>query len=113
MEKVKMFSAILDSLAEEVVFVDTDHVIRYMNPAGKKHYSPRGAVVGKSLLACHNENSVALLKNLMAQLQAGAEEMIFTDDEKHRVYMRAVRDEAGKLVGYYERYAPPGENPGK
>ncbi|MFH1689898.1 MAG: hypothetical protein ABIE42_06630 [Candidatus Eisenbacteria bacterium] len=26
------------------------------------------------------------------------------DSEEKRIYMRAVRDESGELVGYYERY---------
>ena len=32
---------------------------------------------------------------------------MITDSPKHRVYMRAVRDEDGKVIGYYERYDPP------
>jgi nitrogen-specific signal transduction histidine kinase len=43
MEKTLMLSLILDSLQEEVVFVDTNHVIRYMNSAGKRHYARFGA----------------------------------------------------------------------
>ena len=107
MDQIEMLSAILDSLTEEVVFVDTEHIIRYMNPAGKKHYGPRGAAVGKDLFTCHKEQSKALIRKLLSQLQAGAEEINFTDNEKHRVYMRAVRDTSGKLIGYYERYASP------
>ncbi len=34
---------------------------------------------------------------------------MITDDEKHRIYMRAVRNEQGELLGYYERYEPPRE----
>jgi DUF438 domain-containing protein len=106
-DQIEMFSAILDSLTEEIVFTDTNHIIRYMNPAGKKHYESRGAAVGKDLFACHNEQSKALINRLLAQLQSGAEEVIFTDNEKHRVYMRAVRDGSGNLIGYYERYSSP------
>jgi DUF438 domain-containing protein len=109
MERTAIFNAILDSLVEEIVFVDTEHIIRYMNPAGKKHYASRGGAVGKNLFACHNEQSVTRIKDLFGQLQAGAEEVLYIDDKKQRVYMRAVRDQSGKLVGYYERYAPPRE----
>lgn len=35
------------------------------------------------------------------------EERLTTDNEKHRIYMRAVRDADGQVLGYYERYEPP------
>jgi hypothetical protein len=34
---------------------------------------------------------------------------LITDSPKHRIYMRAVRDADGKLIGYYERYEPPAQ----
>jgi hypothetical protein len=44
---------------------------------------------------------------VLVALHAGEEERLITDNEKHRIYMRAVRDADGKGLGYYERYAPP------
>ena len=38
MEKLEMLEAILDSYPYRVVFVDCDHVIRYLNRAAKYHY---------------------------------------------------------------------------
>jgi len=40
-------------------------------------------------------------------MQAGEEEQLITDNEKHRIYMRAVRGADGCVLGYYERYEPP------
>ena len=40
-------------------------------------------------------------------MQQGLEERLITDSEKYRIYMLAVRDENGQLIGYYERYEPP------
>jgi hypothetical protein len=40
-------------------------------------------------------------------LQNGENDILFADNEKHLVYMRAVRDTKDNLVGYYERYEPP------
>jgi hypothetical protein len=34
-------------------------------------------------------------------MQAGEEERLITDNEKHRIYMRAVRSADGQVVGYY------------
>ncbi|MFH1864627.1 MAG: hypothetical protein ABIK85_01965 [Candidatus Eisenbacteria bacterium] len=41
---------------------------------------------------------------VLAALQAGEEERIILTGDEKRIYMRAVRDESGELVGYYERY---------
>lgn len=86
-----------------------------MNEAGKKHYARFGNIIGKSLFACHGRSSTSRIKEIFAQLQAGAEEVLYTENDKQRVYMRAVRDCSGKLIGYYERYSPgckPQENNG-
>ena len=39
--------------------------------------------------------------------QQGFRSAFITDDENHRIYMRAVRDKVGEVIGYYERYEPP------
>lgn len=44
---------------------------------------------------------------ILAAMQAGEDERLITDDEEHRIYMRAVRDAEGCLLGYYERHEPP------
>ncbi len=41
-------------------------------------------------------------------MQAGEEERLITDNEKHRIYMRAVRGADGQVLGYYERYERAG-----
>jgi hypothetical protein len=48
-----------------------------------------------------------MMIEILAAMQGGEEERLITDNEKHRIYMRAVRDTAGRLLGYYERYEPP------
>ncbi|MBN2400778.1 MAG: PAS domain-containing protein [Spirochaetes bacterium] len=107
MKKEKLLSLILDSWNKAVVFVDTDHVIQYMNLPAKKQYAKWGDVIGKSIFDCHNENSRTIISNAFSQLKEGSDEVLFTDNEKHRVYMRAVRDENSNLIGYYERYETP------
>jgi DUF438 domain-containing protein len=106
MNKEKIISLILDNWNKPVVFVDTDHIIQYMNLPAKKHYSKWGDVIGKSIFDCHNENSQKIISDVFTQLQSGSEEVLFTDNKKHRVYMRSVRNEEGNLLGYYERYEP-------
>ncbi|MBD3334091.1 MAG: PAS domain-containing protein [Candidatus Eisenbacteria bacterium] len=103
----KLLHRFLDSLKDPFLFADTSHTIRYMNAAAKRHYSEGEKLLGRSLLDCHNSESGRLIREILAAMRAGEEERLITDNEKHRIYMRAVRDENGALIGYYERYEPP------
>ncbi len=98
---------ILDSLVDPVLVADTEHVVVYMNSAAVEHYTGGETLMGTSLLDCHNERSQKMMIEVLAALRDGEEERLISDDEKRRIYMRAVRDESGKLVGYYERYERP------
>jgi DUF438 domain-containing protein len=96
-------TAILDSLADPLMFVDTDHVIRYMNRAALAHYRQGAALLGTSLMDCHNEQSQAALRRILAKLEAGETEVLYAKKPEVRLYMRAVRDAEGRLLGYIER----------
>jgi hypothetical protein len=43
MEQLELLSLILDSWNEEVVFIDTNHIIQYVNGPGVKN-TPNGAI---------------------------------------------------------------------
>ena len=98
---------LLDSLKDAFVFCDTGHVIRYMNSAARRRYEGRPAEVGRSIFDCHNEVSNEQIRAVCVRLFNGEDEILITDDEKHRIFMRAVRDGDGAFIGYYERYEPP------
>jgi PAS domain-containing protein len=99
---------LLESLKDPVCFTDTDHVIRYLNQAAVAHYEQGAALLGTSLFDCHNDESNDMIRDIFSRMQAGeCEEQLITDNEKHRIFMKAVRDDAGALIGYYERYEPP------
>jgi PAS domain-containing protein len=101
-------AAILDSFQDPVLVADLEHVIRYMNKAAIAYYEEGEALLGRSLLDCHNERSQKMMVDILAAMQTeGLEEHLITDDEQHRIYMRAVRDARGQVLGYYERYEPP------
>jgi nitrogen-specific signal transduction histidine kinase len=53
----RFHSQILDSLVEPVLVGDTEHKVIYMNSAAASHYTGGRALMGTSLLDCHNENS--------------------------------------------------------
>jgi PAS domain-containing protein len=102
-----LMAAILDSLKDPVLVADTGHMIRYMNKAAIAYYEEGESLMGRSLLDCHNEQSQQTMIEILAAMHEGEEERLITDDEKHRIYMRAVRDGDGGVLGYYERYEPP------
>ena len=58
--------------------------------------------VGRERVAGYNAGH-----SLLAAAREGLDERLITDNEKHRIYMRAVRDGDGNVIGYYERYEPP------
>jgi DUF438 domain-containing protein len=106
----QLMAHILDSLAHPYVFCDTEHVIRYMNRPALAHYAKRGgaALLGTDVRACHGKRSAAQIDEIFERmLREGLDEQLITDNERWRIYMRAVRDGEGKLLGYYERYEPP------
>ena len=104
MTDATLLAAILDSLNSPILFTDTEHVTRYMNQAAMAHYEGGAGLIGQSLLDCHNERSQQIMQEVLVALQAGEEERLISEDEKEHIYMRAVRDAEGRLLGYYERY---------
>lgn len=110
MLNIDLMFSLLDSLKEPFLFVDTEHIIRYMNSAALQHYEKGAALLGTNVLDCHNQDSNKIILEVHAAMQDGLEERLISEDEKQRIYMRAVRDKAGKLLGYYERYEPLEKN---
>ena len=107
MTREDMMSALLNSMRDPVLFVDTAHNIRFMNRAAEAHYEEGERLLGQSVLTCHNEESQKMIHEIFDAMKKGEDERLITDNEKHRIYMRAVRDKRGELIGYYERYEPP------
>ena len=99
-----LMAAILDSLKDPVLLADTNHTIRYMNKRATTFYEQGTSLLGRSLLDCHNQRSQQMMIEILAAMHGGEEERLITDDDEHRIYMRAVRAPDGQLLGYYERY---------
>ena len=104
------FKSIIDQDRCAVVICNLAHEIIYMNPAAAKRYAKSGgtALVGKSLMACHNAQSAAMIEKVIAWFSENAgHNIIYTfrnEKENKDVYMVALRDEEGKLIGYYEKH---------
>lgn len=106
----KFFKAIIDSDNASVVICDKNHTIVYMNPAACKSYEKYGGedLVSKSILDCHNEHSAAAIKTVAAAFEKNPKlNRVFTfhnEKQNKDVYMIALRDETGELLGYYEKH---------
>ncbi len=106
----KMFQSVLDQDRAAVVLCDCSHKIVYMNAAAIQRYERFGgaALLGCSLLDCHNPTSCQYIEKVLAWFEESrAHNMIYTsrnDAENKDVYMVALRDEEGKLIGYYEKH---------
>ncbi|NIA20255.1 MAG: PAS domain-containing protein [Xanthomonadaceae bacterium] len=102
-----LLQAFLDSLKDPFLFVDTNHIIRYMNKTARNHFKDGANLLNRSLLDCHNEHSRKIIIENLEAFQNGEEERLIHNSEKKRLFMRAVRDGDGQVIGYYERYEPP------
>lgn len=106
---ISYYKSIVDQDRAAVVICDLTHAIIYMNPAAVRSYAKWGgaALVGKSLLACHNPESREKIQQVVDWFAADeSHNIIYTfhnDKQNKDVYMVALRDE-GKLIGYYEKH---------
>jgi PAS domain-containing protein len=109
-----ILNAILNSIDQPVLFVDTDHMIRFINAAAEQYYGKLGYsdLLDKSIFEWHNADSSRIIREVFqAFLDGEQERYLTTNDDGFKVYMRAVRDKDGNLLGYYERYEAAAQNP--
>lgn len=110
MELSKFFKSVIDQDQCAIVICNLEHEIIYMNPAAIARYAKSGGaeLVGKSLLNCHNEKSVEMIHKVLDWFGESREHnriFSFRNEKENRdVYMIALRDEDGALIGYYEKH---------
>ena len=110
MDLSNYFKSIIDQDQCSVVICNLEHAIIYMNPAAVERYGKRGGagIVGQSIFACHNRQSEELIRQVVDWFaESTAHNRIYTfhnEKENRDVYMIALRDEAGTLIGYYEKH---------
>ncbi len=104
------FKSVIDVDRCPVVICDMEHKIIYMNPSAIKRYEKRGGekLLGRSLLECHNPESCKKIHEVVEWFSKSAENNIvytfYNEKENKDVYMVALRDDAGDLIGYYEKH---------
>ena len=104
----------LKSMAEEdlcaIVMCNLKHEIISMNPAAKERYVKWGgeALIGKNLLDCHNQKSARMIQKVVNWFSESHDHnriyTFYNEKENKDVYMVALREENGELIGYYEKH---------
>ena len=104
----KVLTAILDAYPYEIVFVDRNHVVQWLNKTARRRYGPR-VVIGNSLFNCHNEGTRGKIEEFLRRADAGENEMFETLNRTtgEREFFVPVRDEEGQVIGYFERHEAP------
>ena len=105
-----IYKSVLEADRAAVVICDPEHTIIYMNPAAVRRYEKWGgaALLGKSLLDCHNQKSCEMIHKVTDWFKASPDNNLvhtfYNPKENKDVYMVALRDKEGELIGYYEKH---------
>ena len=104
----EILESILDAYSYEIVFVDRQHIVRYMNKTAKKRYGDR-VQINQSLFNCHNENCKKKIEEFLKRADNGEDEMFETYNTKtgEREFFVPVRDSNKHVIGYFERHEMP------
>lgn len=106
----QLFRSVLEQDRSAIVICDINHVIVYMNRTAIERYEKRGGekLIGRSLLDCHNKHSNEMIEKVVSWFKEDkSNNMIYTyhnPKENKDVYMVALRDNEGNLIGYYEKH---------
>ena len=102
----KLFKSILEQDTAPIVVCDLNHIIVYMNPSAIKAYHKD--LTGSSLKDCHNAKSNEMIDKVVWWFGESMDNnIIFTyhnEKENKDVYIVALRDDDGTLIGYYEKH---------
>ena len=110
MDISQYFKSVLEEDRCAVVICNVDHNIIYMNPAACERYKKRGGkkLIGGNLLDCHNSASNEMIIKVLDWFKADASNnrvhTYYSEKESKDVYMVALRDDNGTLIGYYEKH---------
>ena len=105
-----MLHLLLKRIAEQdrapIVVCDMLSTVVYMNPAAVAHY--KRDLTGKSVKSCHPADANEKIERVLAWFRKSCDNnVVYTyhnDKENKDVYMIALRDEDGMLIGYYEKH---------
>ncbi len=102
----QLFKSILEQDKAPVVVCDMQSTVLYMNPAAIARYHVD--LTGRSVKSCHPAAANEKIDRVLAWFGESPENNIvytFRNDQENKdVYMVALRDAEGNLIGYYEKH---------
>ena len=102
----KLIKSVLDQDRAPVVVCDIEHRVVYMNPCAIERYHVD--LTGRSIKSCHPPKANEMIDKVVEWFKKSKENnIIYTyrnNEENKDVYMIALRDEDGELIGYYEKH---------
>lgn len=110
MDNYLLFKSVMEQDRAPIVICDLSHTIVYMNSAAVENYKKRGGekLLGQNIFDCHNEKSCEMIKRVVSWFGKDKNNnLVYTfKNTKYNkdIYMVALRDESGELIGYYEKH---------
>lgn len=108
MELSQFFKSVIDQDRAAVVICNLQHEMIYLNPAAVERYKKHGDLIGRSLFDCHSPKSNEMIERVVKWFADDvSHNIVYTyrnEKENKDVYMVALRDENGALIGYYEKH---------
>jgi len=78
MEQLELLNLILTAGTTEVVFVDTNQIIRYVNAPAMKKYAKWGQISWeKSIFDCHNADSGKMIREMFGRSRMAKNDILF------------------------------------
>lgn len=102
----KLFKSILEQDTAPIVVCDMEDKIVYMNPSAIEHYHKN--LTGSSIKDCHPSKANEMIDKVVCWFKESKHHNImytyYNEHENKDVYMVALRDDDGSLIGYYEKH---------
>ena len=106
----EIFKSYLDNDDTPIVICDLDYRIIYVNPCAADRYKEYGGndIVGRSLSVFMNEEAASKVDAVVEWFKESHDNnTIFArhyDNDNEDVYMSALRDQSGRLLGFCSRH---------
>lgn len=102
----QLFRSVLEQDKAPIVICDMQSIVVYMNPAAITRY--KCDLVRKSIKNCHPVDAAEKIERVLDWFKKDiGNNIVYTyrnDEENKDVYMVALRDINGMLIGYYEKH---------
>lgn len=109
MELNEYFKGIIEIDDAAIIICNLEHTIIYMNKYARDLYSKKNKeLLGSNLLDCHNDDSKNKIKMVVEWFLKDKNNNIvhtfYNEKQNKDGYMFAIRNDEGKLIGYYEKH---------